>query len=187
MAFSLAALIARYGYVAVAVGAVLEGESVLLAAGAAAHHGLLHLPAVIAIAAVASTLGDQAWFQIGRRWGTPLLIRLPPLARRAPWFQSLLDRHHTRLILAIRFLIGLRIAGPVLMGWARIDPIRFAVLNAVAALLWAVVITSIGYGLGNAWTALSACPNGRWLIGAILAVLGAVLWHHRPGGRNGDC
>ena len=187
MAFSLAALIARYGYIAVAVGAVLEGESVLLAAGAAAHHGLLHLPTVIAIAAVASTLGDQAWFQIGRRWGTPLLVRLPPLARRAPRFQSLLDRHHTRLILAIRFLIGLRIAGPILMGWARIDPIRFAVLNAVAALLWAVVITSIGYGLGNAWTALSAYPNGRWLIGAILAVLGAVLWHHRPGGRNGDC
>lgn len=178
----LAALIARYGYLAVAIGALLEGESVLLAAGAAAHHGLLDLRAVILIAAVASTLGDQAWFQIGRRWGHVLLTRLPRLARRAPQIQALLDRHHARLILAVRFLIGLRIAGPVLMGWARIDPMRFAVLNAVAAGLWAVIVAGIGYGLGNAWSALAGHPRGRALLLLALAGAAVLLWRRRARG-----
>ena len=178
----LGALIVRYGYLAVAIGAVLEGESVLLAAGAAAHHGLLDLRAVMFIAAVASTLGDQAWFQIGRRWGHALINRLPPLARRAPLMQALLDRHHARLILAIRFLIGLRIAGPILMGWARIDPRRFAVLNAIAACLWAITVAGIGYGLGNAWTALAAYPYGRALLLLALAGAAFLLWRRRARG-----
>ena len=178
----LSALIVRYGYLAVAVGALLEGESVLLAAGAAAHHGLLDLRAVMLIAAVASTLGDQAWFQIGRRWGHALINRLPPLARRAPLMQALLDRHHARLILAIRFLIGLRIAGPILMGWARIDPRRFAVLNAIAACLWAITVAGIGYGLGNAWSALAAYPHGRALLLLALAGAAFLLWRRRARG-----
>jgi membrane protein DedA with SNARE-associated domain len=56
---NLPGLVEQYGYAAVFVGALAEGESVLLAAGFAAHRGLLHLPTVVATAAVAATIGDQ--------------------------------------------------------------------------------------------------------------------------------
>lgn len=46
-------LITQYGYGAVAVGCLLEGEMVLLLAGFAAHRGYLSLPMLIGVAAVA--------------------------------------------------------------------------------------------------------------------------------------
>ncbi len=184
MSLSLTATIAHYGYCAVAVGAILEGETVLLAAGVAAHHGLLDLRLVMLIAAIASTLGDQIYFQIGRRWGGRLLDRLPPLARRAPQVRALITRYHTALVLGIRFMIGLRIAGPMLMGWARVDPWRFAVLNAVGAALWAVLVAGTGYGLGNAWASLADHPQGRvLLILLLLALAGLAVYRWRRARR----
>ena len=63
---SVTELVSHYGYIAVAVGCLLEGETVLLTAGFAAHRGMLDLPAVLAVAFVASALGDQIFFQLGR-------------------------------------------------------------------------------------------------------------------------
>jgi membrane protein DedA with SNARE-associated domain len=171
MSLSLTAAVARYGYFAVAVGAILEGESVLLAAGVAAHQGLLDLRLVMLVAAVASTLGDQTYFQIGRRWGGLLLDRFPPLARRAPQVRALITRYHTSLVLGIRFMIGLRIAGPLMMGWARVDPWRFAGLNALGAAVWAVLVASAGYGLSNAWASLADHPYGRAVLVLLLLLL----------------
>jgi membrane protein DedA with SNARE-associated domain len=184
MSLSLTAAVARYGYFAVAVGAILEGESVLLAAGVAAHQGLLDLRIVMVVAAIASTLGDQTYFQIGRRWGGLLLDRFPPLARRGPQVHTLLNRYHTSLILGIRFMIGLRIAGPLMMGWARVDPWRFAGLNTLGAVVWAVLVASVGYGLGNAWASLADHPYGRaLLLLMLLALAGLAMYRWRRARR----
>jgi len=66
-------LIQSYGYLAVAVGTFLEGESVLLTAGAAAFHGYLWMPAIILIATLSGFLGDQISFYAGRKYGIPRL------------------------------------------------------------------------------------------------------------------
>jgi membrane protein DedA with SNARE-associated domain len=123
------------------------------------------------VAAIASTLGDQAYFHIAGAGAARCLDRLPPLARRAPQVRALITRYHKALVLGIRLMIGLRIAGPMLMGWARVDPWRFTLLNAVGAALWAVLVAGAGYGLGNAWASLADHPQGRVLL--ILFVAGA--------------
>ena len=53
----IAALIAGYGYLAVFLGTLFEGETVLLAAGFAAHRGLLAWPLVVAVAFVGYSFG----------------------------------------------------------------------------------------------------------------------------------
>ena len=68
-------LIQSYGYYAVAVGTFLEGETVLLLAGAAASSSHLAMPWVIAVATVASFAGDQLFFYLGRAYGPALLQR----------------------------------------------------------------------------------------------------------------
>ena len=98
---NIAEWVQSYGYAAVAAGTFLEGESVLLVAGAAAARGHLALPVVIAIAAFASFLGDQMYFWVGRRYGTALLARYPSLQPRAARVNGLLERHHLLVILSI--------------------------------------------------------------------------------------
>ncbi|MBP9930217.1 MAG: DedA family protein, partial [Rhodoferax sp.] len=142
---NLTTLIADYGYWAVFIGCFLEGETVLLLAGFAAHRGMLQFEQVAAVAFVASTLGDQMFFWLGRRHGDALLRRFPRLGQQIARVQTLLDRHHVTLILSIRFLYGLRVAGPIVIGALRVAPLRFAWLNLIGAAIWAVLITTLGY------------------------------------------
>ncbi len=130
-------LIQSYGYLAVAVGTFLEGETVLLVAGAAASRGHLSLLGVVAVAAVASFAGDQLCFFLGRRYGNRILARYPSLVARTTRARALLERHNLPVILSIRFLYGLRIAGPIAIGMSGVSWLRFFVLNAIGAMAWA--------------------------------------------------
>jgi membrane protein DedA with SNARE-associated domain len=145
----VAGLIEGSGYLAVAAGTFLEGEATLIAAGFAAYRGYLSLSAVVAVAALASFLGDQLYFQLGRRYGPSLLARFPAVQAKAVRVQDMLHRHHLPLILSIRFLYGLRSAGLIAIGMSRVSALRFSALSFVSAVVWAVVVGSAGYLFGR--------------------------------------
>lgn len=146
--------IKHYGYLTVLLGTLLEGETVLLAAGFACHQGLLDWRLVAVLAVLGATLGDQSAFLLGRWRGTSLLRRFPSLGRTLPRIETLLERYHAPVILFVRFMYGMRIAGPLLLGLSRVPTARFALLNLVGAVLWVAVVASIGYSFGVTMTAL---------------------------------
>ena len=76
-------LVLRWGYLAVGVGTMLEGETVLLAAGAMAHKGLLALPWVMVSAFLGGVANDLMWFFVGRHAGRAFLNKRPRLAKHA--------------------------------------------------------------------------------------------------------
>ena len=145
----LPGLIDSYGYLAVLVGAFLEGETILALAGLAAYREYLDLRAVIAIAMVAGFAGDQFYFWVGRRKGQQVLERFPGAAERAVRFDALLARWHAPLIVAIRFMYGFRIVGPLLLGMGRVPAWKFMVFNLIGAAIWAPLIAGLGYLFGN--------------------------------------
>jgi membrane protein DedA with SNARE-associated domain len=181
---TLIEFVAAYGYLAVLLGTLLEGETVLLLAGFAAHQGHLSIHWVLLIAFIGGTLGDQAFFWAGRHWGGTLLERFPSVRARSLRVGELLRRWDAALVFAIRFMYGLRIAGPILMGALHFDRKRFAVFNALGAAVWSLAIGGAGYLLGHSLQVLlgdlaqyeSALLWG--LVGVIVA--GAVL--HRVAG-----
>ena len=60
------------------------------------------------------------------------------------------------LILSVRFLYGMRIAGPVVIGTSGVPFLRFALLNMLGAAIWAVLVAGAGYYFGVALTAVVA-------------------------------
>lgn len=170
-------LIETYGYWVVFAGTLLEGESVLLLAGFAAYSGLLELHTVIAVATFGSFLGDQLWFLLGRRHGAKLLARFPEHAARAARAAALLAKYDTPIILAVRFLYGLRIVLPFTIGMSRISTLRFQLLNFAGAVLWASSGAAAGYLFGNAIEAiLGDIHRYEKFILAFLAVAGLAFW-----------
>jgi membrane protein DedA with SNARE-associated domain len=151
----LAQLVSQYGYAAVFVGSVLEGETILLLAGLAAHQGYLSFPVVVAWAFCGGTLGDQILFHIGRHHGIALLRRAPALAARAEPVARAIRRHQVGLIIGVRFMYGLRLIGPLAIGMSEVSATRFALLNMLGAALWAPLITGVGYLFGQSL---------RWLV-----------------------
>lgn len=146
---SLAELLDRYGYVAVVLGTFLEGETILVMAGFAAHQGYLHLPGVMLAAFAGSLAGDQLAFFAGRLYGKRILARFPRLQGGVQRTSGLLERRGTLLLLGFRFVYGIRNLMPFTAGLSHISIARFAVLNVLGALLWSVVIGAAGYTFGG--------------------------------------
>ena len=142
-------LIDSYGYLAVLIGTFVEGETVLVFGGIAAKLGYLKLPWVIACAFSGGLISDQFFFFVGRFRGQTFLDKRPAWQRRAAKVQHILERHRFPIILGFRFLYGLRIATPLVIGMSRIPVIEFVLLNIIGTALWATAIGTLGYAFGH--------------------------------------
>lgn len=146
---SIETLIEHYGLIALFLGAAVEGETVVLAGGVLAHQELLPLTGTMAAAATGSFFADQLFFATGRYFrDNPRVQRL----RESPAFARAIDaveRHPTRFVLGFRFLYGLRTISPIAIGTTTLPTSRFVALNALAAIIWGVVFSGIGYLFGN--------------------------------------
>lgn len=166
--------IEQYGYVAVFLGCVAEGETVLVLAGFAAHLGYLSLPTVIGVAAVAGFVGDQILYEIGRRWGDAFFRRFPTFKLARPHAQRFLDRFGAWAAFGIRFMVGMRIAGVIAIGAAHFPHGRFMAANAAGALTWATLGAAAGYVFGQAFTLfLERARHYELAAFAVLGVVGA--------------
>jgi membrane protein DedA with SNARE-associated domain len=177
---TLVTLIETHGYWVLAIGCLLEGETVLVLAGFAAHRGYLDPFVVFGLATTMGFFGDQFYFWLGRHHGPAVLARWPSVARQSGQLDKLLLRYHAGVIIGIRFAYGLRIAGPVLMGMSLISAYRFVFFNALGALLWAALIGSLGWVFGHAAeVALGDIRNLEfWLLLAV-GGLGLLIWWFR--------
>jgi membrane protein DedA with SNARE-associated domain len=167
-------LIEQYGYYALFVGTLCEGETILLLGGMAARAGHLLLPWVMVIAFCGSLLGDQIVFFIGRIYGKAFLARRPRLQPRVAKVHRLMERHHVLLLIGFRFLYGLRNIIPLVIATSEVKVWRFVVLNVIGAALWAVTVAFLGFFLGAAVESLM----GRVKIIALIAVavLALLVW-----------
>ena len=146
----LESFVQGYGYGALFLGTLLEGETVLILAGLMAHMGLMKLPLVILVAMLGSVLGDQFYFFLGRRKGAALLDRHPLWRRRAEKLQRVMRRYRNWVMLGFRFVYGMRIVTPLLLGMDRTIRIWwFILLNLIGATLWSTVIAVGGYFFGR--------------------------------------
>lgn len=147
-------LVSNYGYWAILLGTFLEGETILIIGGFAAHQGYLQLPLVIAAALAGSLAGDQLSFFIGRLKGKAFLEKHPSLKGRADKVNRLLERYQNILALGFRFLYGLRNVTPFAIGMSRMQTLKFCALNVIGALTWAALVGTGGYLFGAALEAI---------------------------------
>ena len=172
-----AELIDTYGYPLIFLGAVIEGETVLILAGYMAHRPGLNVALVAASAAVGGATGDISFFLLGRFLGARALQRLPARIRAgASRARSAVENNPVRVLLLMRFLYGMRIALPVLCGASTMKVTRFVRYDVGTAIVWSVVFTAIGYGFGAvAIAAIHTVARYQWLALGAIVVLGFLL------------
>jgi len=169
-------LLAQWGYLAVGVGTFFEGETIVLAAGALAHRGVLSWPWVVLAAFAGSLLGDQLWFFVGRRYGRAFIIKRPPLRVHMQRVEGWLARFGVWFVLGFRFVYGVRTVSPIVLGASGYPASHFAALNVAGALLWAFAFVGAGLGLGAGLHALlGRVTRLEEVLGGALA-LSLMLW-----------
>src|SRR5258708_35743459 len=105
----LADLIAEHGdwiYAIAFTWAFFEGETFVLFGGLAAAQGALDPVILFLSVTIGSFCGDQCWFQLRRRFGARLLLRLPRWGSRVVAPPALLERDEVLITLNVRFILG---------------------------------------------------------------------------------
>ena len=138
-------LVATYGYLAVFLGSLVEGDALLLVASFLAYLGKLNLPVVMLAAFLGTWLSDVIWFFLGR-YGTSKFLE------RWKWLHTL-SKHSIKLVskrprimaVSLRFMYGLRMVIPLSLGRTTMSASSFMIYNALGVLIWVGVFSALGY------------------------------------------
>ena len=180
---TIESIIQHYGLIALFAGAGIEGETVVVAGGLLAHKGLFSLPGAMAAAAAGSFVADQIFFSLGRYFRDKPWVRR---AREKPIFEralGLLERYPIGFIFAFRFIYGFRTISPIAIGTTKVSTKLFVMINLVAAIVWGIVFTGIGYLFGHSFEKLIErfLPDKHaiLIVGCVIVVVAVLLglWH----------
>lgn len=175
-------------YLAAAAWAFFEGETFVILAAAAGQATRLVDPWLLMLSVwIGSFLGDQLWFTLGQRYGLGALRRIPGGEKRIAAAMRFLERYGTLFVLSFRFVYGVRNVASAACGIAGMPRLRFAVLNFIAAGLWAGSFVAAGW-FAVAWLGEEATSHALAGIGAIVVLYLAYrlfqLWRRRPAPRR---
>jgi membrane-associated protein len=137
-----------------AVLPVVPSETTVITAGVVAGAGGLRLEFVILAAAAGAFVGDNAAYAIGHHFGeraTTRFVRGEKGRNRIRWADRQLEERGGELIVIARFIPGGRTLVTLSAGTLHFPWPRFAVFDAIAALLWALYASLLGYVGGRAF------------------------------------
>jgi membrane-associated protein len=133
---------------------VVPSETSVITAGVVASSGDLSVPLIVLAAAGGAMAGDNIAYLLGRRYGTRIEARFFRGERgrkQIQWAERQLGERGGELILIGRFIPGGRTAVTLSAGTLRYPWRRFVVFDAIAALIWGLYATLLGYFGGRAF------------------------------------
>lgn len=139
-----------YGYLAVFLGCLIEGEALVIIASFLAFLGELHLPIVMLLAFIGTLMSDLSWFLLGRYSSDHFL-------NRWDWLRNL-SHHSVRLVgvrpktvaFLMRFMYGFRMIVPFCLGKTTMPLSTFILYNSLGVLLWVGLFSGLGYFFATA-------------------------------------
>ncbi|NPT61686.1 VTT domain-containing protein [Paraburkholderia elongata] len=123
------------------LGLPIPAVPVLLFAGSAIAAGTLSFWPILLAAVLGALIGDGTWFAAGRIYGRKLIAALsrisPVVDSRVDMARSLFERFGVPLVSISKFVPGLGLITPPLMGTTAVDSRIYAMWDLAGALAWA--------------------------------------------------
>jgi membrane protein DedA with SNARE-associated domain len=133
---------------------ILPGETAIITGAIFSSSGDLSWALVLLSGALGAFAGDNAVYWIGRVGGprvTDRFFRSEKAKARLDWARRQLEERGATIIASARFIPGGRTATTFTAGGVEFPWRRFAVADAVGALLWSGFATGLGYVGGQAF------------------------------------
>jgi len=175
-------------YLGIFLAAVLEGEIVFAGACVLVTLGKLDPIGVFAAGALGGSAGDQAYFYLFRGRLRGWLGRFSAWRHNRHRMDYFVEKNSTIMILACRFLPGLRIIIQAACAHAGVTPIKFSALSLVGSAAWAgAILLGVAYfgpeifgrfGVKGDWVSLIPA---LFLIGLFLCVRFIIKMKGNPG------
>lgn len=141
--------LAEYGVFAILVSALLQGELAVAMGGVLVHQDLVSASGAISAGTLAAFSSSQGFFFLGRSLRDHAFVQRMMARSSFARAKALFERYPSAFVIGYHFLPGFHAISPLAIGTTAISGTRFALLNAVASILWANAFTGLGYALGN--------------------------------------
>jgi len=152
----------EYGYVILFLWSLLEGETGLIMAGVLCHTNDMSFPMAVLIAVLGGFTGDQVYFYIGRFNRGFIQRKLYKQRRKFAIAHLLLKKFGWPIIFLQRYMYGLRTILPMSIGITKYSGKKFALINLVSALAWAVFTISPAYIFGEEILTVLSYARKHW-------------------------
>ena len=174
------AFITHFGLIAIFLGAVFDGDLVLLLAGVIAHMGLMNLWVVMGLASAGCFTGDFACYVFGRV-RSEAILNSRVYRKVGPTVERVANRVGAWQIVAARFMYGTRVATMLFWGAHRLPVARFVLINGIGCAMWGLILGLLGYTASSGAAALLGEVKRveLWLLSAIVVfvvVFLAIRW-----------
>jgi membrane-associated protein len=134
------------------IGLIVPGDVILALGGVYASQGRMSLAAVIVIGTLAAIVGESIGYWLGRKYGKRLIRRIPLVNRLQDQLensQEYFKRHGGKTVAIGRYATAAGAFIPFTAGAGRMPYRRFLLFDIPAIIVWATVISIIGYVFGN--------------------------------------
>jgi membrane protein DedA with SNARE-associated domain len=193
--------IAHYGYLAVALGILLEdfglptpGETLLVAGAIGAAQGALNIWLLLFLGWLAGVVGDNIGYVIGYSGGHRLMLRyggrIGITDAKLKQVEGFFARYGGWVIVFARFVVVARQFNGIVAGTLEMPWLRFVMLNAIGAALWVGFWGGLAYVLGKRFYHLSRHFNEYrpYILVTVAVALviagGYLIWRWRRGKKN---
>lgn len=161
----------------------IPSELIMGLAGIAVAHGRMDVAPLMLAGTVGSTLGNYAWFLLGRALGYERLK--PVVDRHGRWLTMdwhgvarlvvFFQKHGQWVVFAMRFSPVMRTLISLPAGLARMGHGRFLAFTFMGAAIWNAVLVWAGFHLGRNFGALEKW-TGPAATGLVVFILAGWLW-----------
>lgn len=134
------------------LGFFLPGDSLLITTGIFAAKGFLNLPLLCVLLFTAATLGNMTGYWFGKNVGKKLFAREDSRFFKKHYVtqaHAFYEKHGGKAIIIARFVPIIRTFAPIVAGIAEMNFSVFMLYNVIGSLLWAVLLTVLGFFLGQ--------------------------------------
>jgi len=137
---------------ALLLGLFLPGDTLLIAGGIFASEHRLPLYLLLVSVAVATILGYEVGYYLGRRAGPRIFRRKEGILFRADYMdktEAFFARHGGRTLIIARFIAIVRTVVPLVAGMGKMSPRKFLIYNVAGGVVWSTSIILISYWIGQ--------------------------------------
>ena len=129
-----------WGYIALFLYSFGGGFVGLIFAGVLSYAGDLNIYISILVAGVSNFLGDQFLFFLARKNKNYAKDMMKKYGRKIALAHLMMRRYGSFVVFIQKYIYGIKTLVPLAMGITKYSAIKFSILNAIAAFLWACVI-----------------------------------------------
>jgi membrane protein DedA with SNARE-associated domain len=121
----------------------------LVIAGVLSYAGDLNIVVSMIVAGSANFIGDQFLFYMARTNKTYANETMKKHGRKVALAHLLMRRYGSPVVFIQKYIYGVKTLIPLAMGLTKYSFKKFTVYNALAAIIWALVIGAVSYMMGE--------------------------------------